>query len=142
MEKLTDEEIVKTLTIHRGIGIWTAQMLLIFNLGRLRLCGLSQTSASGEATRSPMVWMNFPCHPNYVTSVIAGSRSVALPVGIYGGQMTSKLVVTEFIVGSDVRRLFSHGSFSKELDQNQLIPPAPDPNFAMLIGRSWISTQK
>ncbi|MXW84217.1 MAG: DNA-3-methyladenine glycosylase 2 family protein [Rhodothermaceae bacterium] len=34
MEKLTDEEIIKTLTIHRGIGIWTAQMLLIFNLGR------------------------------------------------------------------------------------------------------------
>ena len=34
MEKLTDEEIIKTLTMHRGIGIWTAQMLLIFNLGR------------------------------------------------------------------------------------------------------------
>ena len=39
-----------------------------------------------------MVWMNFPCHPNFVTSVIAGSHSVALPVGIYGGQMTSKSV--------------------------------------------------
>ena len=36
--------------------------------------------------------MNFPCHPNYVALVIAGSRSVALPVGIYGGQMTSKSV--------------------------------------------------
>ena len=36
MEKLTDEEIIKTLTIHRGIGIWTAQMLLIFNLGASR----------------------------------------------------------------------------------------------------------
>ena len=34
MEKLTDEEIINTLTMHRGIGIWTAQMLLIFNLGR------------------------------------------------------------------------------------------------------------
>lgn len=34
MEQLTDEEIIKTLTMHRGIGIWTAQMLLIFNLGR------------------------------------------------------------------------------------------------------------
>lgn len=34
MEKLTDEEIIETLTLHRGIGIWTAQMLLIFNLGR------------------------------------------------------------------------------------------------------------
>lgn len=34
IEKLTDEEIIETLTMHRGIGIWTAQMLLIFNLGR------------------------------------------------------------------------------------------------------------
>lgn len=34
MEQLTDEEIIETLTMHRGIGIWTAQMLLIFNLGR------------------------------------------------------------------------------------------------------------
>ncbi len=34
METLTDEEIIQALTIHRGIGIWTAQMLLIFNLGR------------------------------------------------------------------------------------------------------------
>ncbi len=34
MDRLTDDEIIKTLTMHRGIGIWTAQMLLIFNLGR------------------------------------------------------------------------------------------------------------
>ena len=36
MKKLSDEEIVKSLTMHRGIGIWTAQMLLIFNLGASR----------------------------------------------------------------------------------------------------------
>ncbi|MCY4170806.1 MAG: DNA-3-methyladenine glycosylase 2 family protein [Bacteroidetes bacterium] len=31
---LTDQEIIDTLSRHKGIGIWTAQMFLIFNLGR------------------------------------------------------------------------------------------------------------
>lgn len=34
LEKMTDDEIVKTLTSVRGIGEWTVQMLLIFRLGR------------------------------------------------------------------------------------------------------------
>ncbi len=34
IKTLSDEEIIESLTIHRGIGVWTAQMLLIFNLGR------------------------------------------------------------------------------------------------------------
>ncbi len=33
--KLTDAEIVERLTTVRGIGPWTAEMLLIFSLGRL-----------------------------------------------------------------------------------------------------------
>lgn len=32
---LGDDEIIKKLTSIKGVGIWTAQMLLIFNLGRL-----------------------------------------------------------------------------------------------------------
>ena len=32
--KMTDEEIVKRLTMVRGIGRWTVEMLLIFRLGR------------------------------------------------------------------------------------------------------------
>jgi len=31
---LRDQEIITSLSTYRGIGIWTAQMLLIFNLGR------------------------------------------------------------------------------------------------------------
>jgi DNA-3-methyladenine glycosylase II len=32
--KMTDEEIVKRLTVVRGIGPWTVEMLLIFRMGR------------------------------------------------------------------------------------------------------------
>jgi DNA-3-methyladenine glycosylase II len=33
--KLSDEEIIESLTQVKGIGVWTVQMLLIFYLGRL-----------------------------------------------------------------------------------------------------------
>ena len=32
---LSDEEIIERLSSIKGVGVWTAQMLLIFNLGRL-----------------------------------------------------------------------------------------------------------
>jgi 3-methyladenine DNA glycosylase/8-oxoguanine DNA glycosylase len=35
IRKLTDAEIVERITVVRGIGPWTVEMLLIFNLGRL-----------------------------------------------------------------------------------------------------------
>lgn len=38
LEKLTElpnEEIIAQLTLVKGVGVWTAQMLLIFSLGRL-----------------------------------------------------------------------------------------------------------
>ena len=34
IKTLGDKEIIDSLSMHRGIGIWTVQMLLIFNLGR------------------------------------------------------------------------------------------------------------
>ena len=33
-EKLADEELILRLTKVKGVGRWTAEMLLIFNLGR------------------------------------------------------------------------------------------------------------
>jgi DNA-3-methyladenine glycosylase II len=33
-EKMTDEELILAVTQVKGIGVWTAQMLLIFTLGR------------------------------------------------------------------------------------------------------------
>jgi 3-methyladenine DNA glycosylase/8-oxoguanine DNA glycosylase len=35
MNRLPDDEIVRELTLVRGIGPWTAEMFLIFQLGRL-----------------------------------------------------------------------------------------------------------
>ncbi|MCY4158393.1 MAG: DNA-3-methyladenine glycosylase 2 family protein [Bacteroidetes bacterium] len=34
IKTLSDQSIIESLSTHRGIGIWTAQMVLIFNLGR------------------------------------------------------------------------------------------------------------
>jgi DNA-3-methyladenine glycosylase II len=34
LQRMTDEEIVERLTSLRGVGPWTVEMLLIFNLGR------------------------------------------------------------------------------------------------------------
>ncbi len=34
-ENMTDEEIIKDLTKLRGVGVWTAEMLLMFSLNRL-----------------------------------------------------------------------------------------------------------
>ena len=35
MGRLSDEEVIEALTEVKGIGVWTAQMFLIFSLGRL-----------------------------------------------------------------------------------------------------------
>lgn len=35
LRRLSDEEVVEALTPIKGIGVWTAQMFLIFSLGRL-----------------------------------------------------------------------------------------------------------
>jgi DNA-3-methyladenine glycosylase II len=35
IERLSDEEIIERLTVVRGIGRWTAEMFLLFQLGRL-----------------------------------------------------------------------------------------------------------
>lgn len=35
LKKQTDEEVIETLLPIRGVGVWTAQMFLIFSLGRL-----------------------------------------------------------------------------------------------------------
>ena len=37
MNKLTNEEVINTLTQVKGIGVWTVQMFLMFSLGRLNV---------------------------------------------------------------------------------------------------------
>lgn len=34
LPEIADDEVIRTLTIIKGIGVWTAQMFLIFSLGR------------------------------------------------------------------------------------------------------------
>jgi DNA-3-methyladenine glycosylase II len=34
LQKFSDEEVIQTLTEIKGIGVWTAQMFLMFTLGR------------------------------------------------------------------------------------------------------------
>lgn len=34
IQRLSDQEVIKLLTLVRGVGVWTVQMLLIFSLGR------------------------------------------------------------------------------------------------------------
>jgi DNA-3-methyladenine glycosylase II len=40
LKKMSDEEVIQTLTKIKGIGIWTSQMFLIFTLGRLNVLPL------------------------------------------------------------------------------------------------------
>ena len=54
---MTDEEVIETLLPVRGIGRWTAEMFLIFSLGRLDVLpildyGLRAASAASTASRS------------------------------------------------------------------------------------------
>ncbi|MCS6885185.1 MAG: DNA-3-methyladenine glycosylase 2 family protein [Acidobacteriota bacterium] len=47
-QEMTDEEIIYQLTLFKGIGVWTAQMFLIFSLNRLDVlptCDLSLRKA-------------------------------------------------------------------------------------------------
>lgn len=41
---LQDDEVIKTLTNIKGIGKWTAEMFLIFSLGRLNILSYSDVS--------------------------------------------------------------------------------------------------
>ena len=58
--RLTDDEIIEALTQVKGIGVWTAQMFLIFSLGRLDIlpvddfglrAGVQQEYVLGELPR-------------------------------------------------------------------------------------------
>ncbi|NLV92003.1 MAG: DNA-3-methyladenine glycosylase 2 family protein [Firmicutes bacterium] len=41
LHTLTDEEIIRRLTSLKGVGIWTAEMVLIFSLGRMDVVSYS-----------------------------------------------------------------------------------------------------
>jgi DNA-3-methyladenine glycosylase II len=71
LEALPDEAVIEALTAIRGVGVWTAQMFLMFRLGRLdvlpvqdlgiqrgmrRLYGLRRTPTPAQMERIAMAW--------------------------------------------------------------------------------------
>jgi methylated-DNA-[protein]-cysteine S-methyltransferase len=80
---LDDEEIVERVTRVRGVGRWTAQMLLIFTLGRPDVLPIEDFSVrSGSAPQT--VELRSPLRSSSATSVVAGRRTGRSPVGICG----------------------------------------------------------
>ena len=51
LEELSDEEVTRRLTALRGVGPWTAQMVLIFSLGRLDVWPTSDLGMVRQAER-------------------------------------------------------------------------------------------
>jgi len=51
LEELSDEEVTRRLTALRGVGPWTAQMVLIFSLGRLDVWPISDLGMVRQAER-------------------------------------------------------------------------------------------
>ena len=51
LEELNDEEVTRRLTALRGVGPWTAQMVLIFSLGRLDVWPTSDLGMVRQAER-------------------------------------------------------------------------------------------
>ena len=59
LKKMPDEEVIEALLPIRGVGVWTAQMFLIFCLGRPDVCQ-RPTSASGPASAMSLAWPRCP----------------------------------------------------------------------------------
>lgn len=71
MKNLTDDQVIEELTLVKGIGRWTAEMFLIFSLGRLdvlpvgdlglrkgvqKLCSLSELPEKDEIEKIAQKW--------------------------------------------------------------------------------------
>ena len=88
LDQMSDTDIVSTLTVVRGVGPWTAQMLLIFYLGRpdvmpsgdLGFAGAISIFVDSRRFRSLTSW-NGP--------VAAGGRTEVSRPGISGAAWTS-----------------------------------------------------
>ena len=76
--KMGDDEIIKLLTKIKGIGEWTVQMLLIFNLGRLDI--IPQNDLAIRKNYQKLKRLTKPITPQEITkisSIWSPYRSVA-----------------------------------------------------------------
>ena len=83
----SDEEIVARLSAVRGIGRWTAEVFLLFQLRR-STSGRSATSASDAVTRWPGR-SRFPPPSNWRDWAIRSARTAQWPRGTAGGPRNS-----------------------------------------------------
>jgi 3-methyladenine DNA glycosylase/8-oxoguanine DNA glycosylase len=86
---LADEEIIARLTEVRGIGRWSAEMILIFNLGRPDVSP-SATSVCAAASKSPIANAKCPSPNNSPNSAPAG-RPIAPPPPATSGALPTAI---------------------------------------------------
>ena len=79
--RLSDEALIERLTVIRGVGRWTVEMLLIFTLAVPTFCR-STISACGRVTRFCSAWMSNPSRAPWRNSASPGRRSVPSRPGI------------------------------------------------------------
>ena len=84
LDKLSDEEIIAQLVAVRGIGVWTAQMFLMFHLGRpdvLPVLDLGIRKGFAKVTGMKRL----PAASTLNGAPSAGAPTAPSPVGISGG---------------------------------------------------------
>ena len=121
-DRLTDAELVERLTCIKGVGRWTVEMLLIFNLGRPDVlpvhdlgCGAVIRSPTGSAPRRR--------RNNWTGLGSAGPRSGRRPPGIFGAPpMISRMGIGKaaaIVDGTGPRRLITAVVGARETFQSR-----------------------
>src|ERR1035437_8935638 len=88
-DRMTDAELIGRLISIKGIGRWTAEMLLIFNLGRPEMFCRSTTWVSGRASSSPTEIGSCRSLTNSPDTASGGHRTAQRQRGICGGPQIS-----------------------------------------------------
>ena len=83
--RLSDEQVIEQLTVVKGIGRWTAQMFLIFSLGRLDVFPHDDLGVRA-AIRNRYGLPELPDKQTSLTSQHRGDRTPRLPLGTAGGR--------------------------------------------------------
>ena len=131
--RLSDDEIVRELTLVRGIGRWTAEMFLMFQLGRLDVWPVDPLLPPGSvrvllAGSPPSVTA-----PSYRSSPEQARRcSGSRPRGRSGWLSSSnRTIVEEFLDAGGLRSSFAVTVSSEEVARGK---PAPDVYLAAAVG--------
>ena len=87
---MTDDEVIKHLTQVKGVGVWTAQMFLMFTLKRPNVLPTGDYGIQ-MAIRKHYKKRKMP-KPELMTKIAKSwNRTVRWPAGICGEALTSRL---------------------------------------------------